>query len=90
MTSRGMMAENMFNGKGVILGWLNSSFALKLEKIEDVREIGPRGACHVASCAAIFLGRVRRDGAPCALSEADAVRARTVHRHARVPWRARS
>ncbi|KDD72427.1 hypothetical protein H632_c3361p0, partial [Helicosporidium sp. ATCC 50920] len=30
-----MMAENMFNGKGVILGWLNSSFALKLEKIED-------------------------------------------------------
>lgn len=37
MTTRGMMAENMFSGKAAILGWLNSVLGLKLEKIEDVR-----------------------------------------------------
>ena len=30
------MAENMFIGKSALLGWLNNTLQLKLEKIEDV------------------------------------------------------
>jgi hypothetical protein len=30
------MADNMFMGKSALLGWLNSTLMLKLEKIEDV------------------------------------------------------
>ena len=30
------MADNMFIGKSAILGWLNSTLQLKLEKVEDV------------------------------------------------------
>lgn len=43
MTTRGMMAENMFQGKGVVLGWLNSVLSLRLEKIEDVSRVGAWG-----------------------------------------------
>jgi hypothetical protein len=36
MATRGIMADNMFMGKSALLGWLNSTLMLKLEKIEDV------------------------------------------------------
>jgi hypothetical protein len=36
MTSRGMMADNMFVSQSVLLDWLNNSLQLRLEKIEDV------------------------------------------------------
>ncbi|KAH7622629.1 hypothetical protein Ndes2526B_g03461 [Nannochloris sp. 'desiccata'] len=35
MATRGIMADNMFMGKSALLGWLNSTLMLKLEKIED-------------------------------------------------------
>jgi hypothetical protein len=46
MTTKGMMAENMFVGKSVLLGWLNSTLQLKLEKIEDVSCISFPEAAH--------------------------------------------
>lgn len=35
MASRGMMSENNFLSKSALLGWLNSSLWLRLERVED-------------------------------------------------------
>jgi hypothetical protein len=36
MANRGLMAEHNFIGKTALLGWLNTTLLLKLERIEDV------------------------------------------------------
>ncbi|KAL4451759.1 hypothetical protein ABPG75_007421 [Micractinium tetrahymenae] len=48
MASRGMMAENNFVGKSVLLGWLNSALQLRLERVEDT--CNGAVACQLMDC----------------------------------------
>ncbi|KAL4422129.1 hypothetical protein ABPG77_003414 [Micractinium sp. CCAP 211/92] len=48
MASRGMMAENNFVGKSVLLGWLNNALQLRLERVEDT--CNGAVACQLMDC----------------------------------------
>ncbi|PRW57032.1 microtubule-associated RP EB family member 1C [Chlorella sorokiniana] len=48
MATRGMMSENNFVGKGVILSWLNNALQLRLERIEDT--CSGAVACQIFDC----------------------------------------
>jgi hypothetical protein len=53
MTTRGIMADNMFLSQSQLLDWLNSTLMLKMEKIEEVRGLFravPRSALAKDAC----------------------------------------
>eukprot|EP00887_Chlorella_sp_A99_P001851 scaffold19.g1851.t1 len=66
MATRGMMADNMFVGKAVLLNWLNSALQLRLEKIEDT--CNGAVACQLMDCLHPGSINMKKAGAGCPAS----------------------